>query len=94
MKARNGDNVETGFGGTASQQLPCFAATMQMLAGWNLLSLPLALPQSDRLSIFPHSTSSDSICLGQLNEHEPQSPFNRQIALRIRQRVGIFFMEE
>lgn len=58
VKARNGDNVETIFGGAAGEQLPCFAATVQMLAGWNLLSLPIDAPTTDRPTLYPRSASS------------------------------------
>ncbi len=57
-KARNADDVETVFGGDAVDSTLCFSNSNMMLAGWNLVSVPVTVADLSRSAVFPTSTSN------------------------------------
>jgi hypothetical protein len=58
VQARSLDNVETDFTEDDVVTLNCFSVSSSVASGWNLVSLPVVLPDQSRLAVFPTSTSA------------------------------------
>jgi hypothetical protein len=56
--ARSLDNVEADFSEEDVVTLNCFSVASTVAPGWNLVSLPVNLPDQSRLAVFPTSTSA------------------------------------
>jgi hypothetical protein len=56
--ARNHDNVQSAPGGEATGTLPCFSISQNTMTGWNLLSMPVRVPNPTKAAVFPGSASS------------------------------------
>ncbi len=57
VKARNIGLVETAFSGSDTLQLTCSPFTVSVNPGWNLLSVPVLVPDYRRLELYPTSIS-------------------------------------
>jgi len=58
LKARNQDNIETGTSDTSMVELVCNSLNFQMLAGWNLISIPFLIEDARKSTLFPNSVSN------------------------------------
>jgi hypothetical protein len=56
--ARSLDNAETDYSDEVVTSLACFTVAGNVASGWNLVSLPVNLPDQSRLAVFPTSASA------------------------------------
>ncbi|MBI3365090.1 MAG: CehA/McbA family metallohydrolase [Ignavibacteriae bacterium] len=64
VNARNDDGVETIDGLLVSEQIPCFVVSNSVESDWNLVSVPVTVPDLSLLSVFPMSISNAFIFQG------------------------------
>ncbi|HTK81145.1 MAG TPA: CehA/McbA family metallohydrolase [Bacteroidota bacterium] len=57
VTARNLDDVSTLLSDEALQSLQCFSLAQSVSNGWNLMSLPLTVPDVHKAAVFPTSSS-------------------------------------
>lgn len=58
VKARNADSVETAWSTEAAQSTRCFVVADSISKGWNLVSVPIAVTNVYRSTVFPGCSSN------------------------------------